>query len=56
MENIMYELEDDCCCSNSGRMFVSKDEKLSWLNEYKKDLENELKGLNERISELETKN
>ncbi len=35
-----------------GRRFLTKEEKLEWLQEYKTDLENELKGVAERIEEL----
>lgn len=35
-----------------GRRFLTKEEKVEWLNEYKSDLENELKGVTERIEEL----
>jgi len=35
-----------------GRRFLTKEEKLEWLEEYKTNLENELKGVAERIEEL----
>jgi hypothetical protein len=35
-----------------GRRFLTKEEKLEWLEDYKTDLENELKGVAERIEEL----
>jgi len=35
-----------------GRRFLTKEEKLEWLEGYKTDLENELKGVTERIAEL----
>jgi hypothetical protein len=35
-----------------GRRFVTKEEKMEWLEEYKSNLENELKGVTERIEEL----
>jgi hypothetical protein len=35
-----------------GRRFFTKEEKLEWLQEYKTNLESELKGVTERIEEL----
>jgi hypothetical protein len=35
-----------------GRRFYTKEEKLEWLQEYKSNLESELKGVTERIDEL----
>ena len=35
-----------------GRRFLTKEEKMEWLEEYKTNLENELKGVTERIEEL----
>lgn len=35
-----------------GRRFLTKEEKVEWLEEYKSNLENELKGVTERIEEL----
>jgi len=34
------------------RRFFTKEEKLGWLEEYKSNLESELKGVTERIDEL----
>lgn len=39
-------------CSPGWRGFVSKDEKISMLQEYKEDLENESKGVAEMIERL----
>ena len=39
------------CCG--ARSFYTKDEKLDMLKEYKESLENEAKGVGERIKELE---
>ena len=33
-------------------MFLTKEERVEWLEDYKNDLENELKGVTERIAEL----
>ena len=35
-----------------GRRFLTKEERVEWLEEYKSNLENELKGVSERIAEL----
>jgi len=35
-----------------GRRFLTKEEKVEWLEEYKRNLEAELKGVSERIEEL----
>jgi len=34
------------------RRFLTKEERVEWLEEYKSNLENELKGVTERIAEL----
>jgi hypothetical protein len=39
-------------CGYGGRRFLTREEKLQWLEEYKTNLENELKGVTERIQEL----
>ncbi len=36
-----------------GRTFLTKDEKLEMLTEYKEQLEKETKGVSERIKELQ---
>jgi len=45
----------DCCGTNS-RSFLTKEEKLEMLKEYKQTLEQETKGVSERIKELEKNN
>ena len=40
-------------CNCGTRSFLTKEEKLETLKEYKESLENEAKGVNERIKELE---
>ncbi|MBU2476841.1 hypothetical protein KKG83_05205 [Candidatus Micrarchaeota archaeon] len=42
------------CCSS--RNFVSKEEKIEMLKDYKDSLENEIKGVEEKIQELEKRN
>jgi len=37
----------------SGRRFLTKEERIEWLEDYKSNLEKELKGVTERIAELE---
>lgn len=48
---------DSCGCGSSSRMeirsFLTRDEKVSMLKEYKDDLEKEVQGVIERIRELE---
>ena len=44
----MYE-----CGMNGPRNFLTKEEKVEILKEYKKNLENEVKGVAERIKEME---
>jgi hypothetical protein len=44
------------CCSTSykgGRSFLTREERVQLLKEYKQDLERETKGVEERIRELE---
>jgi hypothetical protein len=44
------------CCGislNQGRSFLTRDERISLLKEYKDDLEKEVKGISERIKDLE---
>lgn len=39
-------------CGHVGRRFLTKEEKVEWLEEYKSGLEKELQGVTERIQEL----
>jgi hypothetical protein len=43
-----------CCGTGSygGRSFLTKEERLAMLKEYKADLEKETKGVEERIKEI----
>ena len=41
--------------SYGGRSFLTNEEKLAMLKEYKEDLEKEVKGAEERIKELSSK-
>ena len=44
------------CCSGTGgytgRSFLTKEERLAMLKEYRDDLQKEVKGVEERIKEL----
>lgn len=42
------------CCG--GRSFLTKEEKIEMLEEYRKELESEAKGVEERIKELKKMN
>ncbi|MDO8627771.1 MAG: hypothetical protein Q7K42_04855 [Candidatus Diapherotrites archaeon] len=44
------------CCGVSGRSFLTKEEKVEMLKEYKDSLEKESQGVKERIKELEKNN
>jgi len=39
-----------CCCSN--RRFMTKAERINWLEDYKKNLQAEIKAVDEVIKEL----
>ncbi|MBI2499585.1 DUF5320 domain-containing protein [Candidatus Woesearchaeota archaeon] len=45
-----------CHGSCHGRSFLTKEEKIEILKEYKEELENEASGVSERIRELEKNN
>lgn len=40
-------------CGPSGRSFLTKEEKIEMLKEYRESLEKETEGVKERIKELE---
>lgn len=44
--------DSNSCCS-SNRHFITKDEKIEMLKEYKEQLDKESKGVTERIKDLE---
>ena len=44
------------CGEFGARGFLTKEEKVELLKEYKEDLEKEAKGVSERIEELEKNN
>lgn len=53
----IYKMEGYNCCgvscdSGSRRSFLTKEEKLELLKEYKESLDKESKGVSERIKEL----
>tara|TARA_B100000315_G_scaffold256058_1_gene301058 strand:+ start:433 stop:576 length:144 start_codon:yes stop_codon:yes gene_type:complete len=43
---------ENYCCGTYPRRYLNKSEKVELLNQYKQDLENELKGVEERIKDL----
>lgn len=46
-----------CCGTSSGmRSFLTRDEKIEMLKEYRESLEKEVEGIKERIKELEKNN
>ena len=51
-----YRCGNGCCSHFSSRGFLTKAEKIEILKEYKESLDNELKGVSERISELKEGN
>ena len=46
--------ENMCCAPYHGRQFLTKEEKINKLKEYKNWLDNESKGVEEKITELES--
>ncbi len=53
----MYDNQCEGGCGAGGmRNFLTKEEKLEILKEYKKNLESEAKGVAERIKDLEKNN
>lgn len=53
------KMYDGCNCGYGGhgmRNFLTKEEKLEILKEYQKNLEEEVKGVKERIKDLEKNN
>ena len=58
-ENCCRSQEAECCGSQKGcgcgRNFMTKEEKIAELKEYQRELELEVKGVTEKIKELEKK-
>jgi coproporphyrinogen III oxidase-like Fe-S oxidoreductase len=44
-----------CGCGSFSRRFVTNKEEQEWLEEYKKQLQNELAGVEERMQEIKKK-
>ena len=44
-----------CGCGSFSRRFVTGKEEQEWLEEYKKQLQNELAGVEERMQEIKKK-
>jgi hypothetical protein len=53
-EKMHHGEEITCCCTHHGRLFLTKEEKLEKLTEYKNWLENESKGVEEAIAKLKS--
>ena len=53
-ENMHHGEENMCCSSHHGRHFLTKEEKIKKLTEYKKWLDNESKDVTEDIAKLES--
>jgi hypothetical protein len=49
---VRCQIDHITCCGPSGRRYLTKSERIELLKEYKQNLENELKGVEERIVEL----
>lgn len=54
-EKMHHRNQEICCCYSHGRQFLTKEEQLKKLTEYKEWLDNESKGVNEVIEELKSK-
>ena len=54
-EDMHHGEENMCCSSEYGRHFLTKEEKIKKLTEYKEYLDNESKGVSEAIEELNSK-
>lgn len=40
------------CYAHGGRRYFTREERKAWLEDYATELENELKGVRERIADL----
>jgi hypothetical protein len=49
----MHHGFENICCFHHKRRFLTKEEKIAKLKEYKNWLDNESKGVEEKITELE---
>jgi len=45
-----------CCGDSTARNFLTREEKIEMLKEYKDNLEKEMAGVKEKIKELEKNN
>ena len=52
--NMHYGEENTGCFQHHGRMFLTKEEKIKKLTEYKNWLDNESKGVEERITKIQS--
>ena len=53
-EKMHHKKEHMCCFPHHGRRFLTKEEKIKKLTEYKEWLDNESKGVEETIAELKS--
>ena len=53
-ENMHHGEENMCCYTHHGRLFLTNEEKLKQLAEYKNWLDNESKGVEETIAKLKS--
>lgn len=44
--------QQECCCENHGRKFLTEKEKIEKLEKYREWLQNEAKGVEEAISRM----
>jgi len=51
-----YYWQADCCCDPLDRSFMTREEKIDILEEYKEALDKESQGVAEKITELKSKN
>lgn len=53
-EKMHHGEQDMCCCTSHPRQFLTKEEKIKKLKEYKDWLDNESKGVEEAITKLKS--
>ena len=54
VEKMHYGTENMCCSTHHGRQFLTKEEKINKLTEYKNWLDNESKGVEEAITKIQS--
>ena len=53
-EKMHHGPENMCCSTHHGRQFLTKEEKINKLTEYKNWLDNESKGVEEALAQLKS--